>query len=59
MLRRSLVLLTYAHLEGFTKFVLYAYVSSVNSMKIQCADAAIPIAAASIEPSFRCFEESQ
>lgn len=52
MLRRSLVILTYAHLEGFTKFVLYAYVSFINARKINCADAAIPIAAASLSKVF-------
>src|SRR5438067_10161708 len=29
MLRRSLVLLTYAHLEGFCKFALMAYASAI------------------------------
>jgi hypothetical protein len=47
-----LVILTYAHLEGFTKFVLFAYTSSINSMKLRCSNAAVPIAAASLSRVF-------
>jgi hypothetical protein len=48
MLRRSLVMVTYAHLEGFSKFVLFAYASFINSSNIACNSAAVPIAAASL-----------
>jgi hypothetical protein len=59
MLRRSLVILTYAHLEGFTKFILIAYVSSINSMKLHCSNAAVPIAAASLSRVFSALRNSK
>lgn len=59
MLRRSLVMLTYAHLEGFTKFVLLAYASSINSMKLDCSAAATPIAAASLSKVFAALRNSE
>src|SRR5205814_9631400 len=43
MLRRSLVLLTYAHLEGFCKFALMAYASAINALRLPCKDASIPL----------------
>lgn len=52
MLRRSLVMLTYAHLEGFAKFALYSYASFINASEIACRDAAVPIAAASLSKVF-------
>lgn len=48
MLRRSLVLLTYAHLEGFCKFALFAYAAAVNAAHIPCREAAIPLVAATL-----------
>lgn len=45
MLRRSLVLLTYAHLEGFSKFSLSAYAGAVNALKLPCRDASTPLVA--------------
>lgn len=52
MLKRALILLIYAHLEGFCKFALLAYVAAVNSVGIQCAEASYPIAAASLSRVF-------
>lgn len=48
MLLRSLVLLTYAHLEGFCKFALLAYSGAINSLRIPCREAAFPVLAASL-----------
>lgn len=48
MLLRSLVLLMYAHLEGFCKFALLAYSGAVNSLRIPCKEAAFPVLAASL-----------
>jgi RiboL-PSP-HEPN len=59
MLRRSLIILTYAHLEGFTKFVLYAYATTINAMNLDCATAAIPIAAASLNRVFAALRDPQ
>lgn len=58
-LRRMIVLLTYAHLEGFCRFALSAYVSEVNARNIECHAAATPIAAASLSPVFGALRDSQ
>src|SRR6185437_12187213 len=52
MLARSLVLLLYAHLEGFCKFALLAYVSQINSLGLPCSEASPPIIAASLGQIF-------
>ena len=43
MLFRTAVVLTYAHLEGFCRFALMAYVSAVNSMKLSCSEASFAL----------------
>src|SRR5215218_4504030 len=50
--RRALVLLLYAHFEGFCKFALTLY-ASVNSSGITCGEATPAIAAASMSDLFR------
>lgn len=52
MLFRTLVLLTYAHLEGFCKFSLHAYAGAVNSMALACSEASVPVLAASLGDIF-------
>lgn len=52
MLRRSLVLLTYAHLEGFCKFALMAYAGAVNALKLPCREAATPLVAVTLSRVF-------
>lgn len=52
MLLRSIVLLMYAHLEGFCKFALQAYAGAVNAVGLSCGEAAYPILAASIADVF-------
>ena len=47
MLRRSLVLLTYAHFEGFCKFALLSYASAIKALGLSCRDATTPLVAAS------------
>lgn len=47
-LYRSLILLTYAHFEGFCKFALLAYTSAVNALEIPCRDACTPLVAATL-----------
>jgi hypothetical protein len=51
--RRALVLLLYAHYEGFCKFAFALYVSAVNRLGISCGAAAYSIAAASLADLFR------
>src|SRR5437764_7329718 len=48
MLRRSLVLLTYAHLEGSCKFSLSAYAGAINGLALPCREAATALVAASL-----------
>lgn len=50
--RRALVLLLYAHYEGFCKFALTLYVSAVNQVGISCGEATCAIAAASLADLF-------
>jgi hypothetical protein len=51
--RRALVLLLYAHYEGFCKFALTLYVSAVNQSGILCGQADYALAAASLAGLFR------
>jgi len=56
-LGRTLVLLTYAHLEGFTKFALITYAEVINGMKLACHDAALPLVAASLNRVFAALRD--
>lgn len=49
---RALVLMMYAHVEGFTKFALLGYVRCINSGGMSCAEAETSIAAASLTDVF-------
>ena len=51
--RRALVLLLYAHYEGFCKFALTLYVSAINQSGILCGGAEYALAAASLDSLFR------
>jgi hypothetical protein len=51
--RRSLILLLYAHFEGFVKFTLLIYINSVNSSNIACEKANSAIVAATLSHIFR------
>jgi RiboL-PSP-HEPN len=57
MLRRSIILLAYAHLEGCCKFALSAYAAAVNAEELRCADASPAIAAASLTRVFRALRD--
>lgn len=59
MLRRSLILLAYAHLEGFCKFALVAYVSVVNSYGVQFHAASVEVGAASLSDIFGALRDDQ
>ncbi len=51
--RRALVLLLYAHFEGFCRFALLLYVRNVNATGIKCDEANFAIAAASLSDLFK------
>jgi hypothetical protein len=57
--RRALVLLLYAHFEGFCKFALTLYVNAVNRSGISCAQANFAIAAASLSDLFKALRNPQ
>lgn len=57
MLRRSLVLLTYATFEGFCKFSLLAFAGAINSLGVACRDAATPVVAASLGETFAALRD--
>jgi hypothetical protein len=57
--RRALVLLLYAHYEGFCKFAFTLYTSAINRSGISCGEAAHVIAAASLADLFRNLRNPQ
>jgi RiboL-PSP-HEPN len=59
MLFRTAVLLTYAHLEGFCKFALSAYLAAINSLNLSAKDASLPIVAASMSEIFAALRHPQ
>lgn len=56
-LKRSLVLLIYAHVEGFCKFSLLTYVEWLNAAKLTCAEASYPLAAATLSKVFAALRD--
>lgn len=57
MLRRSLVLLAYSHVEGFCKFSLITYVRAVNSLNLPCARATPPLVALTLSRVFAALRD--
>jgi hypothetical protein len=57
MLRRSLVLLTYAHLEGSCKFSLSAYAAAINGLALPCREAATALVAATLGRVFAALRD--
>ncbi|WP_170765323.1 MAE_28990/MAE_18760 family HEPN-like nuclease [Ruegeria lacuscaerulensis] len=57
--RRILVLMTYAHLEGFCRFSLLTYASAINSMRLSCASVSPAIAAAGLSNVFGALRDAQ
>jgi hypothetical protein len=57
MLRRSLVLLTYAHLEGSCKFSLSAYAAAINGLALPCREAATALVPATLGRVFAAFRD--
>lgn len=57
--RRALVVMLYAHLEGFCKFAFSAYANAVNGAQIRCGDANYAIAAASLADLFEALHNSE
>jgi hypothetical protein len=51
--RRALVLLLYAHYEGFCKFAFTLYATAINDSGITCGQATYAVAAASLSDMFR------
>lgn len=57
--RRALVLLLYAHFEGFCRFAFALYVNAVNAAGIACSQASFAIAAASLSDLFKALRNPQ
>src|SRR5215510_14403809 len=55
--RRALILLLYAHFEGFCKFVLSLYVNTINGEDITCGEANHTIAAAALSDLFQTLRD--
>lgn len=51
-LRRSIVGMLYAHIEGFVYFSFNLYLNSINELELQCKDVKPAIAAASLNKEF-------
>lgn len=56
---RSLVVMLYAHLEGFAKYALMHYVRSINDAQVSCKDVKYAIAAASLAEVFNALSNNQ
>ncbi|MHC4702797.1 MAG: MAE_28990/MAE_18760 family HEPN-like nuclease, partial [Planctomycetota bacterium] len=50
--RRALILLLYAHFEGFTRFAFAHYIRAVNQAQIKCGQASHAIAASTLSGVF-------
>lgn len=57
--RRVLVLLLYAHFEGFCKFALLHYVRGVNEAKVKCGEVSYAIAATTFADVFQTLRNPQ
>ncbi len=57
LFRRAVILLLYAHFEGFCKFALTLYATTVNREKIRCGEANYAIAAASLADLFKALRD--
>lgn len=57
MIKRSLVLVCYSHLEGFCKFALESYAGAINSYGLSCKDVSPAIVAASLSKVFAALRE--
>lgn len=55
--RKSLVVMLYAHYEGFFKFALLLYVRCINNEKIKCSEAVSAIVAGSWHEIFNAVEQ--
>jgi hypothetical protein len=51
-LRRSLIVLAYAHFEGFCRFALTAYLGAINSFELKHSQASVALVAASLDEVF-------
>jgi hypothetical protein len=58
-LRRALVLLLYAHYEGFVKFALSVYVNAINASRFRCSEVNSALAAASMGAVFHGLRNPQ
>lgn len=55
--RRSIVCLLYAHIEGFVRFAFSLYVDQVNSKGLTCKDVSPAIAAAAFAKEFKALKD--
>ncbi len=51
--RRALILLLYAHFEGFCKFSFTLYISTINGEGLKCKEINFPLAAAALHELFK------
>lgn len=54
--RRALVVMLYAHYEGFCKFALEQYVKSINKAALKCGDVTAAVVAGSWRAIFQAIE---
>jgi hypothetical protein len=55
LIRRSILCLVYAHVEGFVSFAFSLYIDEINKKKLLCKDVKPAIAAASFHKVFKAF----
>lgn len=56
-MRRALIVLLYAHFEGYCKFAFSLYVGAINKENIKCGEADYAIAAATLSDLFQSLRE--
>lgn len=56
-IRRSIICLLYAHIEGFVRFAFTLYVDQVNSKGLTCGDVSPAIAAAAFAKEFKALKD--
>lgn len=57
--RRSLVLMLYAHFEGFCKFALLTYINAVNQEQVSCFRATPVLVSAALSDALKALKNSQ
>nr|VFK26925.1 MAG: hypothetical protein BECKMB1821G_GA0114241_102412 [Candidatus Kentron sp. MB]VFK31175.1 MAG: hypothetical protein BECKMB1821I_GA0114274_102111 [Candidatus Kentron sp. MB]VFK75378.1 MAG: hypothetical protein BECKMB1821H_GA0114242_102112 [Candidatus Kentron sp. MB] len=56
-IRRSILCIIYAHIEGFVRFIFFLYIEQINNEKLTCSQVRPAIAAAAFYNEFRSLRD--